>query len=345
MSATLPNLKDLADWLNADLYFTSFRPVPLSETLKCGNNIYDKELNKLSEIVPLQTDVPDCADNIGQLCLETIQNGHSVLIFCPSKSWCGNLADEIALFFKRLACSKSSVVESSPGWIIRNQISLEKLTQVIEHLKMTPVGVDPDLQRTVSCGVAFHHAGLTLDERDIIEGSFRNGSIRVLCATSTLSSGVNLPARRVIIRTPMAFGSVMDILTYRQMIGKYIYTGICYKVLFSCYFFSGRAGRMGVDSEGESILICKTNEKIVCQQLMSSHLKPIESCLGRGTLSASLKRALLEIIASGIACTPEEVRRYTNCTFLASNPKLNIEVKNVIEPAVFDLFTYCKISL
>lgn len=85
---------------------------------------------------------------------------------------------------------------------------------------------------------------------------------------------------------------------------------------------------MGVDSEGESILICKPNEKIICQQLMSSSLKQIESCLGHGRLSASLKRAILEIIASGIASTPEDVKKYSDCTFLAHSSKKNIEVDN-----------------
>lgn len=82
------------------------------------------------------------------------------------------------------------------------------------------IGLDSVLEKTISYAVAYHHAGLTFDERDIIESSFCNSSIRVIIATSTLSSGVNLPARRVIIRSPMQFGRPMCSLTYKQMIGR-----------------------------------------------------------------------------------------------------------------------------
>lgn len=43
----------------------------------------------------------------------------------------------------------------------------------MEQLKRSPTGLDNVLKNTVSFGIAFHHAGLTMDERDIIEGSFR----------------------------------------------------------------------------------------------------------------------------------------------------------------------------
>ena len=41
----------------------------------------------------------------------------------------------------------------------------------------------------------------------------------------------------------------------------------------------GRAGRKGVDTLGESILVCKPAEKQKALGLMSSILKPVYSCL------------------------------------------------------------------
>ncbi|XP_029424085.1 DNA polymerase theta isoform X2 [Nannospalax galili] len=291
MSATLPNLELVASWLNAELYHTDFRPVPLLESIKIGNYIYDSSMKLVREFQPM-LQVKGDEDHIVSLCYETIRDNHSVLLFCPSKQWCEKLADIIARELYNLQ-HQSEVILEQKG-----------LLEVMDQLKRSPSGLDSVLRNTVPWGVAFHHAGLTFEERDIIEGAFRQGLIRVLAATSTLSSGVNLPARRVIIRTPVFSGQPLDIRTYKQMVG--------------------RAGRKGVDTMGESILVCKNSEKSKGIALLQGSLKSVRSCLQRQEgedVTASMIRAILEIIVGGVASTSQDMQAYASCTFLAASIK------------------------
>ncbi|VDI52041.1 DNA polymerase theta, partial [Mytilus galloprovincialis] len=299
MSATLPNLDLLARWLKAELYHTDYRPVPLTECVKIGTTLYDSSLVKIRDI-DLTLTFKDDSDHVIPLCLETLKGGHSVLIFCPTKNWCEKLSESIAKEFYMIL--RNSKPQNGEKEELPLPLNGNSLMDVVEQLKRTPVGLDSTLGRTVPFGVAYHHAGLTFDERDIIEGSFRQGIIKVLIATSTLSSGVNLPARRVIVRSPTFHaGKIIDILTYKQMIG--------------------RAGRKGVDTEGESILICRPNERDKAVTLISSSLPPVQSCLVSREgqeLSSSLKRAILEIVVSGVATVPADVALYTSCTMLSA---------------------------
>lgn len=310
MSATLPNLHLLAKWLNAELFITDYRPIPLFEQCLVNGELYNADLKLVRCLTPLPELTTD-SDYIVQLCLETISKSCSVLIFCPTKNWCENLAQQIAVAFWKLGSGKSAA-----GLTLRQQLKSESIIELLEQLKRCPVGLDSILQKTASFGVAFHHAGLTMDERDIIEGAFRNGSLRVLVATSTLSSGVNLPARRVIIRTLQFYGRPINSLIYRQMIG--------------------RAGRMGKDTCGESILICQKSDYAAAKELMSARLQPIESCLEG---SGKLKRAILEIVASNVATSPDDVALFTKCTLLAASEE---ERDNYSDPITEAMDFLCK---
>lgn len=55
MSATLPNLELIAKWLEAQLYRTDFRPIPLTERVKIGKAVYDSKMTKVRDLDPRLT--------------------------------------------------------------------------------------------------------------------------------------------------------------------------------------------------------------------------------------------------------------------------------------------------
>lgn len=311
MSATLPNLKMLADWLEAHLFITEFRPIPLIESCLVGDKYYNKKGEHIGMLCKSNLKEID-DDSVLLICLETIKSSCSVLIFCMTKNRCENLAQSIASSFFKLGC-----MNNEQGMILREQLKTSSILEVLEQLKGCPVGLDPVLKNIISFGVAYHHAGLTFDERDIIEGAFKSGAVRVLVATSTLSSGVNLPARKVIIRCPMFQKQPINILAYKQMVG--------------------RAGRMGKDTKGESILICTPNEQKIGFDLMMGDLDPVKSCI---ETEDKFMRAVLEMIASQDVCTEEQLDLYSKSTLLFSQQSLHPSQNFLLNDTLKELINY-----
>jgi len=184
MSATLPNLDMMAKWLDAKFYATDYRPVPLTEHLKTSKTIYNSS-NQVTRRISAEESIAGDEDDIIKLCLETMSESNSVLIFCPTKNWCEKLALSIANYL----LSNVFVEKTGPSEDCEIPYDKEGLDGIVGELQQTPAGLDPSLEKLVNAGVSYHHAGLTMDERDILEGAFRRGVLKVIVATSTLSSG------------------------------------------------------------------------------------------------------------------------------------------------------------
>lgn len=101
----------------------------------------------------------DDPDDLTSLCLETVLAGHSALVFCPTKSWCENLAGSVARDFYKLGSLKGANIPQEISSQLRNELKGDSLAEVIEQLKRCPAGLDNNLARSISFGVAFHHAG------------------------------------------------------------------------------------------------------------------------------------------------------------------------------------------
>ena len=84
-------------------------------------------------------------------------------------------------------------------------------------------------------GVAYHHAALPADVQAEIEDAMRQGAIDIICATSTLTEGINLPVRTVIVSERGYY----DGTEYHELIDS---AGLMNA--------AGRAGRAGRETEG-----------------------------------------------------------------------------------------------
>ncbi len=293
LSATVTNIDDIVSWLRSKVINIDWRPVKLIEgVFSHGEIIFnDNTIRKIK-----QSGRGASID----LALDCISENGQVLIFAESRK----KAVALAL--------KASEIMSK----ILNKEDLQKAKSVAKAItENDDTELAQKLAYTISNCVAFHHAGLSYTSRKIVEHYYKEGLIKLIVATPTLASGVNLPARRVIISSIKRF----DIENGIQEISVMDYKQMC-----------GRAGRPKYDTYGETIIINEEPE-LIMNKYINGKPEPIRSSL---LDDDNMKMHLLGIIASLPGMNEEELLELLSNTLMAKHYRVNTikhKVNNILD--------------
>ncbi|MCF6154211.1 MAG: DEAD/DEAH box helicase [Candidatus Brocadia sp.] len=281
LSATIPNASEIAQWLDAQLIESNWRPVPLREGVYFNNAItfQDGGVSKVKKEGSL---------DVVNLGLETINDGGQSLVFVNTR---------------RSTEAVAHMVLSDVAKLLSEQEiqSLKKLSGQVLEASSEPTHLCKKLAECVSNGVAFHHAGIISSQRKIVEDAFRANKIKLVAATTTLAMGLNLPSRRVIIRDWWRYESGLGMQPIPVMEIKQM---------------SGRAGRPGFDKYGEAVVIARNerDKKYLMESYIGGEPEKIDSQLAS---ESALRSHILASIAGVFTRSRAELMDFLKKTFFA----------------------------
>jgi len=296
LSATMSNAFDLAEWLHARLVESDWRPIPLKEGV-----FYDGKIqfdDRTSRYVK-----PD-GEEIWSLIRQAVMDGGQCLVFVNSRRSTEAVAVKYSKKMSELAGRTLSKQEA----------------ELLEGGDSESTATGRKLSSCVKCGIAFHNAGLTYRQRKYVEDSFKNGLIKCIVATPTLAAGINLPARRVIVRDTTRYGAnygnaPISVMEIKQM--------------------CGRAGRPGYDPYGEAVLIAKSQED--SDHLMEDYVDHETERLTSKLFNEKVLRShVLGLLATEDAGSQEEIIDFLKETFFGTVSQL-FGIESVVDGIVQSL--------
>ena len=312
LSATVANPEEVAEWLDAELIQSTWRPVELRTGVYADGRVaFDDGTEQTVEVgAETAAEIDDTSEETRrdlptkatiELIERTVDDGGQALSFVRSRREAEALAE-------RLARSDLTGKHSNAG----NDTA--DVADEIAAIDGTATG--ERLADCVRSGVAFHHAGVGSEHRTAVETAFRNRELACLCATPTLAAGVNLPARRVIVRDLKRYtGTAMEWLSVLEV-----------------HQMCGRAGRPHLDPYGEAVLVGDGDSP---EELTRRYVEATPEAVASNLADRSaLRTHTLSLVATGFADTPRDVLDRFDGTFYASrtpSPDLSGDVAAVIE--------------
>ncbi|RNJ25324.1 ATP-dependent DNA helicase [Halosegnis longus] len=310
LSATIGNAGELADWLDAELVDSSWRPIDLRKGVHFGQALHfddgtQEQLSVQGNEKPTAAIVRDTLrDTVEDG--ETVEEGGSTLVFVNSR----RNAEAAA---RRLANVVSPELDGD---------ELAALADVADEIRdVSDTETSDDLADAVEKGAAFHHAGLSPDHRELVEAAFRDRLVKCVCATPTLAAGVNTPSRRVVVRDWRRYSGdaggmqPLSVLEVHQMMG--------------------RAGRPGMDPYGEALLLASSHDELdeLFERYVWADPDPVESKLAA---EPAMRTHLLATVASGFADSRETLLSFLDGTLYAAQT----DEQGRLERVVDDMLAY-----
>ena len=279
LSATVGNSLEVAEWLGAKHVASDFRPVPLRTGVYRDGRVTFTDLTSRA--------IPGPGEAVDRLVRTVIEEGGQALVFVNTRRGSEQMAQALAGTVARLL---------STDGLRAAQAAKAELSSVSEE---ETEGIRR-LSELLPRGVAFHNASLTNAERRVVERAFRDRTLKVLAATPTLAAGINLPARRVIVR---------DTHRYDDRLG-----GQARLPAIEVQQMCGRAGRPRFDPVGEAVLIARSVEEE--ERMMDDYLSaPPEPISSRLAAEPALRMHLLALVASREIESEEALESFFAATF------------------------------
>ena len=279
LSATVGNSEEVAEWLRARHVASEYRPVPLKKGVYHAGHVTFTDLT--------HREIPAPGEPVPRLVRTALQDGGQALVFVNTRK-------------------SSEQVAEGLGGTVRALLTAEEKARaraVVEELGSSADEETEGMRRLsalIPNGVAYHNASLTNSERRVVEHAFRDRILKALVATPTLAAGINLPARRVIVR---------DTTRYDDRLGMQapIPATEVHQML-------GRAGRPRFDPYGEALLIARAPEDE--DRLMDDYLSaPPETVVSRLAAEPALRMHVLALVASRAVATEEALEGFFAATF------------------------------
>jgi ATP-dependent RNA helicase HelY len=268
LSATVSNAEEFGEWIGTlrgptRVVIEEKRPVPLEHHYLVGRRLYAMHVERDGQPMPnpavVSLDHKEWkAKEYRRVGSGTIQRewktrpreGHR-RVYVPRREEVVEVLDAAGMLpaiyfvFSRAGCDRSVQWLREAGIRLTSRDEEERIREFAE---MRAAWMDEEdlvtlgfheFREALAAGIAAHHAGMLPLFKETVEELFKGGLVKVVFATETLSLGINMPARTVVIEDLMKFqGERHEMLTPGE------YTQL-----------TGRAGRRGIDPLGHAVVV------------------------------------------------------------------------------------------